>query len=266
MGAPNPDLPGRRFSLGISISDNKRVYLGADWGQKVDVEQLSDSENEQFGNMGKSYSCVVVLTVEGTNILSVQYVKCLPKKDLEYKIQFIDEIYRKFNVNLGVGDIGDAGDLTEILQKKYGQKFFASRAMGPLMSKVKFTNEHCPHSGEIQFDRNYHIEELINFIKQKRLRMPYGDFEKIAWFVQHCASMDLKVSSDRFGEVKTQYVKGNTPNDGFMALLNAYLAFKYDLTHGFKIKDPNRYENQIITDNKKQIPAILGFMKNPWSR
>jgi hypothetical protein len=35
--------------------------------------------------------------------------------------------------------------------------------------------------------------------------------------------------------VKT-YVKGSSPNDGLMALMYAYMAYKFDITKGFSIK------------------------------
>lgn len=256
----------RFFARQITINENKRVYFGCDWGQKVDSNQSSEEDDERMAGVGKSYSCGVILTVEGPHLLHVQYAKMLAKRTLEYKTQFVDEVFRKYSVNLAVGDIGDAGDLTEILQQKYGTRFLASRAVGQLISKIKFVNEHIPHSGEIQFERNYYIGELFNALRDGKIRFPYGDFEKISWLLQHCCSMETKTSIDKFGDIKTSYVKGVTPNDGLMALLNAWLAYKFDITNGFKIKDPNLF-NQMPAVNKG-IPAVLGYLNkmNPFKR
>jgi hypothetical protein len=46
--------------------------------------------------------------------------------------------------------------------------------------------------------------------------------------------------------VKT-YIKGTTPNDGLMALMYAYMAYKFDLTKGFTIKPG-------INDGPKERP------------
>ena len=40
----------------------------------------------------------------------------------------------------------------------------------------------------------------------------------------------------RGGDYEAHYVKGSTPNDGFMALLNAYLAYRFYVSNGFKIQ------------------------------
>lgn len=248
----------RRFSQRITINDNKRVYFGADWGDKVDLSQVSEEEEEIVKGVGKSYSSVVVLSVAGPNVLNVEYANILPKKTLEYKLQVVEQLYSKYSINLGIGDIGYAGDLSEILQKKYGKHFLVSRASPNIIGKIKFVDAHCPHSGEVQFERDYHIDELINAIKKGRIRFPYKDYEKFSWLIQHCCSMELKPKVDRFGEVKTTYVKGTTPNDGFMALLNAWLAYKFDITNGFNIRDPNRYyENPV---EAKVAPVLLGYI------
>ena len=244
----------RRFAERITPSDHKRVYLGCDWGDKIDINQVSEEEEESSKGVGKSYSSVVVLSVEGPQLLNIQYANILPKKTFEYKKQVVQQLYQRYSVNLGIGDIGHAGDLSEELQKEYGKRFLTSRAVNTLNGKIRLVDEHIPHSGEIQFERDYHIDELINAIKKGRIRFPYKPYEMISWLVQHCCSMELKPKVDQFGDVKTTYVKGNTPNDGFMALLNAWIAYKYDITNGFKIKDPNRfYENP----TEMKVPPVL---------
>jgi len=51
--------------------------------------------------------------------------------------------------------------------------------------------------------------------------------------------MEVKPSLSRTGaDPVIHYVKGSTPNDGFMALLNAYLAYKFLITKGFTSNNP----------------------------
>ncbi len=66
------------------------------------------------------------------------------------------------------------------------------------------------------------------------IRFPYGDYEKITMLIQHICSMEIKTTMNRIGEAQQKYVKGSSPNDAFMALINAYLAYKFDITKGFK--------------------------------
>ena len=80
----------RTFRRNISMSEGVKVYLGADWGQKVDIDQLSVGDRGRR-QRGQSYSSVVVLTAQGPHILHVEYARLLKRNDLEYKKAFIDE-------------------------------------------------------------------------------------------------------------------------------------------------------------------------------
>ena len=247
---------GRKFTARIAINEPRRVYAGFDWGQKVDASQIGVSESAPR-QTGQSYSCAVILTADNPHILSVEFATKLKRNDMATKKEIVEEMFRQYSVRVAVGDIGYANDLTEILQKEHGDKFLASRAMsGTIKNHVKFVSDVFPK--EIQFERDYYIAELYSMMKEGRIRFPYGSYEQIGWLINHCCSMEIKVTMDRGGELKQRYVKGSTPNDGFCSLLNAYLAFRWDISGGFNINDPNR---MIIIDpkKKKQIPAVLGY-------
>lgn len=253
----------RTFRRSIGLSENKRVYVGADWGQKIDADALAVGEKGKR-QRGQSYSSVVVLSAEGPGILSIEYAKLLKKNDLEYKKAFIDETFRRYSVHLGVGDIGYANDLTEILQRDYNDRFLASRAVGSVKHHAKVSLDTFPK--EIAFERDYYIAELFDLMKAGKIRFPYGSYEQIGWLVQHCCSMEIKPTIDRSGNVGIRYVKGSTPNDGFMALLNAYLAYKFDITKGFEIRNPNRMRED---PSKPEPPAAIAAHLpglNSWKR
>lgn len=245
---------GRKFKSSITINDNKKVYLGCDWGQKIDSDQNSIGETKK--QQGQSYSCSVILVAEGPHILSIEYATRLKRNDLEYKKGIIEEMFRRYSVNLAVGDIGYANDLTEILQREYGERFLGSLAASRVNGHIKFKNDFFPT--QIVFERNYYIAELYTMLKTGKIRFPYGDFEKIGWLVEHCCSMEIKSTKDRTGETGVIYVKGATPNDGFMALLNAYLAYKYDISDGFKINNPNMMNEDPA--QRRPIPAVTGYL------
>lgn len=253
---------GRKFRAGITFGDKKRVYLGCDWGQKVDADalQIGDKKRQQ----GQSYSCAVILVAEGPHILSIDFATRLKRNDLESKKGIVEQMFRQYSVSLAVGDIGYANDLTELLQKEYGDKFLASHANSRVNGHIKFKDDVFPSC--IEFERDYYIAELYGLLKEGKIRFPYGDYEKIAWLIQHCCSMEIKPTVDRMGETGIRYVKGPTPNDGFMALLNAYLAYKFDITEGFSIKHPNL----MLKDptERRPIPAVIGYLPrfNPSKR
>ena len=238
----------RKFRQSISVSENRKVYAGFDWGKKNDVEGKTS---------GQSYSSAVVLTAEGPHLLSVQFATLLKRNDLETKKQIVEQMFRQYSVNLAVGDLGYAHELTEILQREYGDRFLASEALGGnIKNRVKFVTDEFPHI--IRFERDSFISELFDMMKKGNIRLPYGDYERISWLVAHCCSMEIKTTANRFGDPVSRYIKGATPNDGFMALLNAYIAYKFDISGGFKLNNPNTFNAD--PDAPIAIPAVTGYI------
>ena len=164
---------------------------------------------------------------------------------------------RSYSIKLAVGDIGYANDLSEVLQNEYGDKFICSRAMPKVNDKVRYNDNVFPT--EIQFERDAHIAELFQLMKNGAIRFPFGNWEQISWLVDHCTSMEIKASISRSGEITPHYVKSLGPNDGFMALLNAYLAYKFYVSQGFKIKNKFLYNK---VEDSQGIPMILGRVPN----
>ena len=247
----------RRQTKRILHTEKKRVYLGADWGQKADPDQAS--KGEETRTQGQSYSCFVILTVLGPELFNVEFATKLKSNDLEYKMEVIEQAYINYDVALGVGDIGFAYDLTNQLQKKFGDKFLASDAKGDMGVRVKYFDEAVPKV--IRFDRDWYIDEVLGIMKHGGFRFPFKDYEKISWLIQHCASMDVQVKLDRYGNSKKHYIKGPTPNDGFMALLNAYLAYKFDISNGFRNTKALFSDEYLEKESKKPLVAGIYLPK-----
>jgi hypothetical protein len=242
---------GRFFTQAISPSEQKRVYAGFDWGQKGALDQLSGRQR------GQSYSCGVILTAEANDKFIVEFATRLKRNDIQTKLDVVDEMFRRYSVHVGVGDIGDAYDLTHILQKKYHERFIAARAAPKVIGHIKYVHDIFPR--EIVFERDYYYSELIGLLKSGSIRFPYGSYDMIAWLINHCCSMDIRVNMSRQGDPVRKYVKGPTPNDGFTALLNAYLAYKWHITQRFTIKQP-LFMKYDLARKRRKIPAILGYM------
>jgi len=239
--------PDRGMSEGISINENKKVYVGFDWGGKDFV----DGERK---TQGQSYSSAVVLTEEGPNRLSIKFANLLKRNDIETKKDIVNEIYRRYSVTLGIGDIGFANDLSEILYREHGHRFLASRSSPNVSGRIKFDESYMPPT--IVFEKDYYIGELFNMMKRGMIRFPFKSYEKIIWLVNHCSSMEIKTTSNVYGEAIYRFVKGTTPNDGLMALLNAYLAYKFDVSGGFS----NKMAGLMDKPGPKKISAVLGYI------
>lgn len=242
----------RKMRVRILPSENKLVFLGADWGKKVDAD-VRDGQKKT--SQGQSYNTIVILSAEGPELFNIQFATLLKDNDVQYKIEIIDQAYINYNVTLGVGDLGYAGDLSQILQNKYGDKFLVSEARGSLIKRISYKDDIFPKS--IMFDKNYYTEKLFSLMKRGAIRFPFGSFDRIAWLVSHCTSMEIKMTKDMANNIKVTYVKGLTPNDGFSALMNAYLAYEFYITDGFK-KMNSLFEKDMtqFTVGEHKIDAI----------
>jgi hypothetical protein len=241
---------GRKMPKFIYPEQNKRVYAGFDWGQRGALEQIAGR-----GRKG-SYSCAVILTVSD-NLFNVEFATRLLRPDPETKMGTVEEMFRRYNMALSVGDIGDAYDLTHKLQRVYDEKFLASRSSHKVNGHIKYSNDEWPKT--IVFEKDYYISEVLGLLKEGRIKFPGGSYDRIEWMIEHCASMDIKVTRDKSGEPLKKYVKGSGANDGLMALLNAYLAWKFDVTQGFTIANPQHMKYDLATKGS-QVQAVLGFV------
>jgi hypothetical protein len=229
---------GRKFRARIELNreenKNQLVLLGIDYGARADLEQLANPD--KIKQQGQSYSTAVVLVAKGPGLLSIEFCTKFKRNDMESKKGIIDQIMRQYSVHLAVGDIGYSNDFSHMLHSSYGDKYLVSRAHNKVNGHVKFSNDTFPK--EIVFERDYYIGELYEQMKKGMIRFPFGDYEKLAWLIEHCASMEIKPSISKHGDPSVHYVKGSTPNDGFMALLNAYIAYKFLITAGFTNNNP----------------------------
>lgn len=213
------------------------------------MEQMA--KPEQTTKKGQSYTSAVILTARNANLLSVEYCYKFAKNDPATKRGYIDQLMRQYSVNLCIGDIGFSQDFSTDLHIAYGDKYLVSRAHPKVNGHIKYDDHSIPK--EITFEKNYYYTELIEKLKRGEIKFPLGDYEKSVWLMQHCCSMDYKPVLSQAGEHQMRYIKGSTPNDGFCALLNAYIAFKFLISKGFSINNPLLMNDFTI----KQKPLVL---------
>lgn len=246
---------GRKFSARIIPDKNKIIVMGIDYGARADLEQLANPDKVKA--VGQSYSTAVILEAKGPGLLSIEFATKFKRNDIDSKKGLIDTLMRQYSIQLAVGDIGYSNDFSTLLHTAYGDRYIVSRAHNKVNNHVKFTTDAYPK--EIVFERDHYIGELYEQMKKGQIRFPFGDYEKIAWLIEHCASMEIKPSISRMGgDPSIHYVKGGTPNDGFMALLNAYLAYKFLLTKGFTNNNPLLQTDQFKHKNKPMV--LTGFI------
>lgn len=225
----------KKMRARISPGEEKMVVLGIDYGLKRDLEQLANPN--RVSSQGQSYTTAVVLSVQGPNLFNVELALKFSRNDPEGKRGIIDNIMRQYSVNMAVGDIGFSYDFSHNLHTTYGDRYIVSFASGKVNDKNKYDATIDPP--QITFERDFYIGEMMELLKKGQVKFPLGSYDHIAWLIEHCSSMELKPSISRYGDHSIHYVKGSTPNDGLSALLNAYLAYRFMITKGFKIKNPH---------------------------
>lgn len=234
--------PDRYFAKSIK-RDEKSVYLGSDWGGK------DDDPNSKGG---QSFSCVVVLSASPDGVLSIEHAHKLKKNTFEFKKDTINEMYRRFGITRGVSDWFFGQDVVTDLQLTYRDRFLGAQGSGSLVKPVKYREDELI----ISYNKDLLIDELIELFRKGKIRFPWKSYEYVEWLIDHCTSMESKIRISGGQPIKT-YVKGNSPNDGFMALMYAYMAYKFDLTKGFSIKPgmerQSQYPRAVIANIKRRI-------------
>lgn len=238
--------------------DNFKIFAGFDWGKRNDADAVGKDEAKRQG--GQSYSTCVVIREEGPGRLEIVYAGIVKKNDNQYKRDYIHEVMRKYKVTQAVGDYGFAHELTEDMHRDYNNRFLGCELIGKVNGHIRLNEASTPPV--IQAQREYHIEEVFNIMKRGMIRFPLGGprgpnsgVHRIDWLIDHCSSMEEKITFNIVNEPVRRFVKGSTPNDGMMALVNAYIAYKYFITNGFSDNKKGIFEKK----GPSKIMAITGY-------
>lgn len=252
----NCGLPEVKFVSNIPPGETL-VLLGIDYGARSGLELLANPESKT--NTGQSYTTAVVLFEKGPGLLQIAYATIFKRTDAASKKSLISQIMKRYSVNVAVGDIGYSNDFSNDMHIEYGDRYIVSRAGGRMIDHVKFNKDFFPK--EISFDRDFYIGEIIEQIKKGQIKFPLGSYsingiEGVDWLIQHCCNLELKPIISRNSDPTPHYVKAGE-NDGFMALLNAYIGYKFLITDGFSTKNP-----ALLKDGgkKKGILATSGYV------
>lgn len=216
------------------------AFMGIDWGGKNDDPTTTG---------GKSFSSIVVASVDRHGVLNIENAFKLKRNDFEHKKEVVNEMFRRFDIKIAVADLGYGSDIVPELQREYSSRVIGCLSSGNLVNPVKYDPE------ELRLICNPHVilDELFGQMRKSKVMFPWQSYEQIQWLIEHCCSMEKEVRTFQ-GKVVTRYVKGSGPNDGLMALMYAYLAHKFYITQGFKVK-------QFQLNSKRNGP-LLAYLPN----
>ena len=217
--------PNRACSSGVANNDIQ-TFMGIDWGGKEDNEESTG---------GQSFSTILVASAGKDGTFQIENAFKLKKNDLEYKKSVIREMYRRFNVKLTVADIGFGNDIVPELQREYQTRFWGCFNSGTLIKPLKVVEDNL----SIICNKDLVLDDIFNTMRKSKILFPLKDsdsFEQMNWLIEHCCSME-RVTRTVQGNVVHKYIKGTGPNDGLMALMYAWIAYKFFITRGFKVKE-----------------------------
>jgi hypothetical protein len=196
--------------------------MGVDWGGKDDTTGYSS---------GKSFSSVVVVSVGVDGVFQIENAFKLKRNDLDHKLNVVAEMFKRFDIKLAVADLGYGHDTVAEIQREFGGRFIGCLSSGNTVHPIRYDHE----SLRMVVNPSHILEELFGHMRRGKILFPWKSYEQIQWLIEHCCSME-KQSQTIQGRVLTRFVKGTGPNDGLMALMYSYLAYKFYLTQGFKVK------------------------------
>ena len=230
----------RTISARLSKDSDRISFMGIDWGGKADDGSPG----------GKSYSTVLVASVGQDGIFHIENAFKMKKTETEYKKSVIHEMYKRFNIKIAVADIGFGNDIVPDLQTEYQSRFWSCMNSGTLIKPIKVIQDNL----SIVCNKDMMLDDIFNLMRKGKIKFPLGNsksFEALNWLVEHCCSMETETRTVA-GNVVHKYVKGTGPNDGLMSLMYSYIAYKFYITRGFKVK-----EHRL---NVKSMGPILSYL------
>lgn len=221
----------RGLAEAVRGGTDKTVVMGIDWGGKDYDDGSGEDGEEKTG--GQSYTAICVMSVDKKGIFTVENAYRLKRNDFSYKIEVIQELFRRFNIHTAAADFFWGQDVVNHMQVglNYGQRFIGCINSGSLSSITTYK----PKEMRVTLNKDMMIEELFSMIRKDRIKIPVKgvSFDKIYWLMEHLTSMEVSTVKRNDNFIK-KYKKGAIPNDGLMAMLYAIIGYKFIATNGFK--------------------------------
>lgn len=234
----------RGVAKSITNPAGKSYFLGMDWGEKVE----SDADLEV--KRGKSFTCAVIMSVDHTGVLTVENAVRLKKNDPDYKMNVVRKLIADFHIDQSAADFYYGNDFVRLVQHNEGLK---DKFLGCTnLSNSKRAFSYDEKDLMVGVNKDQVLDEIYALLKRGRIKIPAkGDsLELLGWLVDHITSMETHTKT-KDGIVLKTYKKGVIQNDGLMALMYAYTAYKFMVTRKFTERSTEG------VNKKKQDDAVV---------
>jgi hypothetical protein len=222
----------RGIAKAVKPGTDKTLVMGIDWGGK-DYDDGSGDPDDESKSGGQSYTAICILSIDKRGVFTVENAYRLKKNDFSYKIEVLQELYRRFNIRVAAADFFYGQDVVNHMQigLNYGNRFLGCINSGNLATLLNYK----PKELRVTLNKDMMIEEVFSLIRKDKIKFPAKDtsFDALYWLMEHCTSMEVKTVKRNENFIR-KYEKGAIPNDGLMAMLYAIVAYKFIATSGFK--------------------------------
>jgi hypothetical protein len=240
----------RGVAKSITNPAGKTFFLGMDWGEKVE----SDADLEV--KRGKSFTCAVIVSVDHNGTLTIENAVRLKKNDPDYKMNVVRKLMADFHIEQAAADFYYGNDFVRLVQHNEGLK---DKFLGCTnLSNSKRAFSYDEKDLMVGINKDQVLEEIFALFKRGKIKIPAkGDsLELLGWLVDHITSMETHTKT-KDGIVLKTYKKGVVQNDGLMALMYAYTAYRFMVTRKFT-------EQKTDGVNKKKqddvVVPIVGYI------
>lgn len=230
----------RGIAKAIKSGTDKTIVMGIDWGGKdFDDGGNSESSEDDAKPGGQSYTAICILSIDQKGVFTIENAYRLKRNDFAYKIEVIQELYRRFNIKICAADFFYGQDVVNHMQVglNYGNRFIGCINSGNLGTLLNYK----PKDMRVTLNKDMMIEEVFSLIRKDRIKFPAKDtsFDALYWLMEHCTSMEVKTIKRNENFIR-KYEKGAIPNDGLMAMMYAIIAYKFIATNGFKTTETTK--------------------------
>lgn len=205
-----------------------RQYMGIDWGSRTLQDELQDED------IKSSYTTIVILTPLGEGQFRIEYCQLvLEEQELKEKVDLVEELWRNYSVMSCCADMGYGHNEVAALQRMFNDRVKGVWSSG----NVKQTYTYDQNAFLLTINRDMVLTELFQLIKQGAIKLPFDEPTRVEWLVRHIVAMNVEASTVG-GLTRLRYTKTSKPCDGLMALMYAYIAYRFDETQGFRNLHP----------------------------
>lgn len=234
----------RGTSKGITTTNGRLMVMGIDWGDKAETDD--DVEKRR----GKSYTAVVVASVDPNGIMTVENAFRLKDNAFDYKIEVVQKLIEEYKIDQSAADYFHGQDPVRHLQNTLGMKDkFLACINSANINKILSYNEDFYR---VTLNKDMMLEEIFGMIKRGKIKFPAQGlaFEQMRWLMDHCCSMEVRAAVKNDNIIR-RYEKGTVQNDGLMALMYAVIASRFKITGGFKGASETK-----AAENKRPLPVV----------